>query len=185
MSEWMIARSYAQGFFAYTCVHGVQEKWNRMLQDMVSWMTCTEFQKTMKNPVISMADKMSIIEPCAEKCGWELTQSMQQALWMLVQQKRLDVLMQISQIFQQCMSAQDKKVDAVLYCAHKLDKGALGHIEKWLAKHQEGRISITTVQDRSLIGGFKLCFNGCVWDTSIRSGLKRLAVDLQATTTMF
>ena len=185
MSEWMVARSYAEGFFQSALAEKDETAWVNLLQSAESWLSCKEFELSMKNPLLTMVDKMTIVADCARESGVSFTPLMAQALGLLIESRRLGELPKVSVLLAQYVEIHQGKTTAQLTVAYQPSDEVMKAIKKWLKSRSDGPVTLTTIEDKSLIGGFKLCFNDHVWDTSIRAGINRLSVDLQAMNTLF
>ena len=182
MSEWLVARAYAEGFYQYAKTVSALTEWQGFLRNMALFMTDDSFSQAIKDPLLHQEDKLSLVHACA---GKSVTKEMDQAVALLIDTKRLDYLSAISQVFDRCMARESKQVTAQLAYVHKPSEAVVTAIHQWLLKKTKRDVHIDMVEDKSLIGGFKVSYDDFVWDESVRSSVKRFAVDLKTMTTMF
>ena len=94
--------------------------------------------------------------------------------------KRLGLLKEVQQLFEDFKSQQEKFADITVSTAFELDSAVEKALADKLSKTLESEVSLSAVVDKSLIGGVVIRAGDTVIDGSVRGRLAKLAETIGA-----
>jgi F-type H+-transporting ATPase subunit delta len=171
-----IARPYAQAAFDYAVETKTITQWQEMLA-FAAEVSKNETVKTLLTGSLA-ADKLA--EIFNGVCGEQLDQHGQNFMNVLAENKRLQVLPDISSMFYQLKADFDKEIDVDITSAVKLNKKQQTSIGKSLEKRLARKVKLNCSVDPELVAGVIIKAGDTVIDGSLRSKLNRLSDALQA-----
>ena len=177
MSEWTsIARPYAKAAFDYAVENKNIAQWQEML------VFAAEISKN--DTVKSLLTGSLAVERLAEifngVCGEQLDQQGQNLINVLAENRRLQALPDISNLFNQFKSDFEKEIDVDITSAVKLNKKQQTDISKSLERRLARKVKLNCSVDPELIAGVLIRAGDTVIDGSLRNKLNRLSDALQA-----
>jgi F-type H+-transporting ATPase subunit delta len=177
MSEWTtIARPYAKAAFDYAVENQTVTQW----QEMLAFAAQVSTNDTIESLLSGALAANKLAEIFNGVCGEQLDQQGQNLIKVLAENRRLQVLPDISAMFNQLKSDFDKEIDVDVTSAVKLDKQQQTSLSKALETRLARKVKLNCSVDPELIAGVLIKAGDTVIDGSLRSKLNRLSDALQA-----
>ena len=98
----------------------------------------------------------------------------------VIENGRLAALPEIAHQFRELRNAQSGASDAVVYSAFPISAEQLAHLTGTLEKRFGRKLTLTVLEDPSLIGGIRVAVGDEVLDTSVKARLEQMKVALTA-----
>ncbi|MDP5031160.1 MAG: F0F1 ATP synthase subunit delta [Paraglaciecola sp.] len=171
-----IARPYAQAAFEYAVEHKAVSHW----QDMLMFASEVAKDESIKGLLTGAVAAQKLAEIFNGVCGEQLDKQGQNLIQVLAENRRLDALPEIFELFNQLKADLDKEIDVELVSATKLLKAQQTSIGNALEKRLARKVKLNCSVDPTLIAGAIIKAGDTVIDGSLRSKLNRLADALQA-----
>lgn len=167
-----IARPYAQGIFATAKAGGTFQQWSDMLA-----VAAEAAQVDALAPLLSTAlvDRTELAELFLEICGDKLDDQGKNLVRLLAANRRLGVLPQIREQFEQLRAEAEGTITATLIAAQEVDEATQDQVATALGQRLNRKVALSTETDASLIGGAVIRAGDLVIDGSARGRLERLA----------
>jgi F-type H+-transporting ATPase subunit delta len=171
-----IARPYAQAAFDYAVENNAIAEW----QDMLLFAAEVANNETIKELISGSVAAEKLAEIFNGVCGEQLNQQGQNLIKVLAENKRLQVIPDISVLFTEMKAAYEKEIDVDVTSAVDLDEKQQADISASLEKRLARKVKLNCSVDPELIGGVLIKAGDTVIDGSLRSKLNRLVDALQA-----
>jgi F-type H+-transporting ATPase subunit delta len=171
-----IARPYAQAAFDYAVENETIAEW----QDMLFFAAQVAENDTVKTLLTGSISAEHLAEIFNGVCGEQLDLHGQNFIKVLAENRRLQVLPDISALFYQLKADLDKEIDVDITSATKLNKKQQTELTGSLEKRLGRKVKLNCSVDPELIAGVLIKAGDTVIDGSLRSKLNRLADALQA-----
>lgn len=173
----VLAQRYAK---ALADVALEQKAADRMRKELSSFLDLvgesTDLRNFLASPAIPRAAKQAVIEKLVTRLG--ASRALRNLLFLLVENRRTLLLLQIQQAFEQELLARMGVVEAHVVSARELSGPERAELvqalERVTGKHVEAKYG----EDPSLIGGVIVWVGSTVYDGSVRKQLDRLRVKL-------
>jgi F-type H+-transporting ATPase subunit delta len=170
-----IARPYAEAVFAHAVEKGNLELWHEMLTFLSSVIEDEEVARIVSNPLV---DQQALNDLLLEISGGRINEEGVNLIRLLVQNRRLQVLSEINQIFDELKAEKEKVISVHVTSAYVL-KPAQEKLIAEALKAKLGRdVTITSEKNTDLIGGVHIRAGDMVIDGSVRGQLQQLANEL-------
>lgn len=170
-----LARPYAKAAFEFALAANDLEGWAKMLSGVAAIAQEKKVSDLLSSPALTNAKQADML---ISLCGDELSETGSNFLKILSENKRLQLLSQISDLFAAMKAAQEQRVDVEVQTAFEIDTQTLDNLISALGKSLNRRVQLQTVVDKSLIGGVVIRAGDTVIDSSIRGKLAKLAEKL-------
>jgi len=170
-----IARPYAEAVFKLAEQSTTLAQWSQMLATMAQVAGHPEMRTLIGDPKLGDAQRASIF---LSLCGDGLTQEARNFAQLLLDNGRLALLPEISQLFEQHKNEREGVVDADISTAFELDQGQLQSLVADLERRFKRRVNPHVRVDQTLIGGVKIVVGDTVIDGSVRGKLAGLSAAL-------
>ena len=132
-------------------------------------------QAAIGNPKVSASDvERLLLSIVADRIGAEG----QNLIKLLAHNRRLSVLPEIRDLFEQLKLENDGMLEARISSAFPLDESQRSGVVDLLSSRFKRKINATVTVDPELIGGIKVEVGDKVWDASVRGRLQTMAVTL-------
>ena len=131
----------------------------------------------MSSPSSTAAQQAAAV---IEICGDELGATGQNFVAILSENRRLQLLPQISHQFEIMKANREKAVDVDLVAAHEIDAEQQQKLSDALSAKLERKVNMQVSLDKSLLGGAVIRAGDTVIDGSIRGRLTKLAESLNS-----
>lgn len=171
-----LARPYAEAAFQLARDASTLPAWSGLLNRMASIAVSPEMQSCIGDPRLS-AEQLSKL--CVDVTGGALTADQQNFVRVLADNERLDVLPEISELFNQLKDAHEGTRQAEVESAFPLDETALRSLVTDLEQKFRCRIQATLRVVPELIGGVRIAMGDDVIDASVRGKLAAMVTALK------
>ena len=172
-----IGRPYAEAVFKSAQAKKTIAAWSEMLKYAAAVSSEEHVSALISNPSVSAKQVADIF---LEICKNKLNEEGRNLIMLMAENGRLDVLPQVSELFEQLKSQYDGVLDANIVSAFALNGGQLRQLIVMLEKRFKHEINATVSVDPELIGGVKVEIGDEVLDTSVRGKLEAMAVALKS-----
>ena len=167
-----IARPYAKAIFDLAQGESKLGEWSETLQLLSVVAADADFSAIAGNASIAN-DK--VVELMVSITGDKLVAGSEGLIKLLVENKRLDVLSEIAEMFEGLRAEAEKTIDAEVVSAFEVDTAAQDKIKAALKSRLGREVTLTCKIDKSLIGGAIVRAGDLVIDGSAAAQLKSLA----------
>jgi F-type H+-transporting ATPase subunit delta len=170
-----LARPYAEAVFKTALENKSVSEWSEMLAFLSVVMQDKEMTAVAVNPKVS---EQQLTQLLLDICQDQLSNEGVNFLKLLVQNDRLILAPQISELYESFKAEHEGYVDVEVISAYALSKDEQKKFATTLEKQLDKKVHITTSIDKSLIGGFLAKAGDKVIDGSIKGRLQQLAKKL-------
>ena len=172
-----VARPYADAVYKLAVASNSLSQWSKMLQLAAAIAEDERVKLLIGNPVISAKQLGEIfLEIGRSKFNTEASN----LVMLLAENKRVLVLPQISQLFEQLKAQHEGVLEAKIISAFAMEnkqiKKLIDDLEQKFKRKIEAQISV----DPELIGGIKVEIGDEILDASVRGKLEAMAVALKS-----
>lgn len=170
-----IARPYAEAVFQLAKEQNALPRWSGMLQLAAAVATSPDIQALIGNPRITPKQLGDLFLGI---CGDRLDGAARNFVLVLIENRRLALLPEIGELFEQLRAAHEGEVEATITTAFPLTDAQVQEIAGRLQAKYRRRILPRVVVQPELIGGVKLQVGDEVTDGSLRGRLDAMAQTL-------
>ncbi|MDI6748262.1 MAG: F0F1 ATP synthase subunit delta [Rhodocyclaceae bacterium] len=170
-----VARPYAEAAFELARAAGALPAWQTALERMAAAAADEQMRECVADPRVSSD---AITELFLGVTG-ELTAEQRNFASVLVENRRIGVLPEISNLFGELKNALEGTHDAVVSSAFPLDATQLSKLVADLEEKLGYKIEATVELAPELIGGVRIALGDQVIDASVRGKLNAMAVSLK------
>ena len=167
-----IARPYAQAAFSMAESQGNLKKWSDMLQLIAALASDDAMQVLIDNPSI---DNDKLAELIIDICGDGLDQYGQNFVRVLTNNKRLDVISEIAELYEVKRAEAERTIVAEVTSAIPMTEAQQAQLVAALKKRLGREVTLVTKTDETILGGAIVRAGDLVIDASVTSQLERLA----------
>ena len=171
-----IARPYAQAVFRLARENKALAAWSNRLQRLVAIAQDPQMTKVVGNPKFSAGQVADLFVSLS---GEPDSQELASFVGVLAENERLDVLMQIQEIYEQLKGEDEGVKDALVTSAYPLDDVQLKNLMSQLETHFGSKLQPRVELDVALIGGVKVAVGDQILDASVRGKLDAMATALK------
>lgn len=164
-----LARPYARAAFDLANEAGDLDAWSSALLASSAIAADAGVQEALQHPNLGAAQAVALVEPPSDA-----SQAYKTFLHALAESRRLSVLPQVQQQFEDLRAEAEKRRQVTITSAAQIDAEAMKKIKAALAKRFGTSIDITEVIDPSLIGGAIIDAGDAVFDGSVQARLHSL-----------
>ncbi len=172
-----LARPYAKAAFQVALADVALEDWSRMLSIAAGIVANETVASVMSSPALTSEQTANSF---IEVCGGELHEKGQKLIRLLSENKRLVLLPEVSELFENLKANQEKSVDVAITTAFKISSEVSAKLAQALKKRLERDINLATNVDQSLLGGAVIRAGDTVIDSSVRGKLNKLAESMNS-----
>jgi F-type H+-transporting ATPase subunit delta len=167
-----LARPYAKAAFEYAMAGNALDSWSAMLALAASVSQQEKVARLLASPEASASQLAGTFTAV---CGDALDQKAVNFITELAYNKRLSLLPQISEQFEDFKAQQQQLVDVAVTSAFELDQRQLDTLAQKLKASLKQDVQMHTEVDKSLLGGVFIRAGDLVIDGSVRGKLAKLA----------
>ncbi|MFB0934535.1 MAG: F0F1 ATP synthase subunit delta [Propionivibrio sp.] len=171
-----IARPYAQAIFRLARESRHLAEWSERLQRLAMIARDPEMAAFVRNPKFSSRQVSELFLSIAGESGNKETVSF---VTLLAENERLEILGEISEIFEQLKSDDEGVKVALITSAFPLEDSQLTLLMSQLEEHFGSRLQSQVEVDPSLIGGVRVAVGDQILDASVRGKLDAMAAALK------
>ncbi|MCO6428265.1 F0F1 ATP synthase subunit delta [Nitrosomonas communis] len=175
--EITIARPYAEAVFRLAKERNTLSAWSDMLKVISETISVGQIQALVSNPGVS-ADKLS--EIILEICGDKLNSEGKNLVALLIENDRIEVLPQLSDLYEQLKAQYEGILEANITSAYEISDKQLEKLVSVLENKFKCKIKTKVNIDPELIGGVKVVIGDEVIDSSVRGKLETMSVALKS-----
>jgi F-type H+-transporting ATPase subunit delta len=170
-----VARPYAEAAFAMAKSGAALAVWDSALARMATVSADAQMQECIDDPRIP---PKTLGDLFLGVCG-ELTEEQKSFANLLVENRRLKVLPEISELFEQLKNAEEDTREAIVSTAFPLNDAQVNNLVADLERKFGCKIKATIEIAPELIGGVRIALGDQVIDASVRGKLAAMAVTLK------
>ena len=172
-----LARPYAKAVFELAREQSQLGNWSEILSLLAVVAQDERVQALLSHPSITAdAKAQAIIEVSGEKLG----EAGKNFVRLLAENKRLSLLPEISELYENLKAQQEATVDVVVETAFELSAEQTDRLIKSLQAKLQRSVNLETVTNKALLGGVVIRAEDLVIDASVRGRLAKLAEAIQA-----
>jgi F-type H+-transporting ATPase subunit delta len=172
-----IARPYAEAVFKLAKTSGSLPAWSEMLQLLAAIAMDEQIKVLIGNPKVP---PKRLGELLLGICGDKLTDEGRNFVLLLAENGRIEVLPEVSEMFEQLKTRHDGVLDAKVTSAFAMSDAQLKDLVTDLEARFKRKIEAKVSIDPELIGGVKVEVGDEVLDASVRAKLEAMAVALKS-----
>jgi F-type H+-transporting ATPase subunit delta len=172
-----IARPYAEAVFKLAKTSGSLPVWSEMLQLLAAIAMDEQIKVLIGNPKVP---PKRLGELLLGICGDKLTDEGRNFVLLLAENGRIEVLPEVSEMFEQLKTRHDGVLDAKVTSAFAMSDAQLKDLVTDLEARFKRKIEAKVSIDPELIGGVKVEVGDEVLDASVRAKLEAMAVALKS-----
>ncbi len=167
-----IARPYAKAAFEFADQASELSKWSEMLALASAVAQQDSMKLVLASPATTAEQKAKTF---LDVCGDELNDSAANLISNLAGNQRLQVLPEVQELFELHKAQREKSVDVEVTTAFELSGEIQDKLAKALTAKLDREVSVSTLVDKSLLGGALVRAGDTVIDGSVRGRLTKLA----------
>ena len=171
-----VARPYAQAVFELAQEQGALAAWGDMLAATAVVSDAPEMQELLGSPGIT---RRALADLFGEVCGDALDAQGRSFVGVLADNRRLELLPEISRQFAELRAEAERTVEAVVESAFELSEAQQAKLAAALTRHLGREVRLTCKVDKTLLGGAVIHAGDMVIDGSALGRLGRLAGQLE------
>jgi F-type H+-transporting ATPase subunit delta len=172
-----IARPYAEAVFKLAKTNNTLPVWSDMLQLTASIANDERIRALIGDPKIT-SKRMN--ELLLSICGDKLNNEGRNFVLLLVENNRVEMLPQVSELFEQLKAQHEGVLEANITSAFDMSEAQLKDLVKSLETKFKRKIEAKVSVNSELIGGVKVEIGDEVLDASVRGKLEAMAVALKS-----
>ncbi len=169
-----IARPYADAAFKLAKESGAQSIWSQRLQRLALIAQDGDMTQVMGNPRLSVEQVAELFIALSDDKDPILANYVRT----LAENRRLNLLPEISRLFELARSQEEGVQEAVVYSAFPIDDAQVAALLQQLEPRFGTRLTARVEIDASLIGGVRVTVGDQMLDASVRGKLDAMAVAL-------
>jgi len=167
-----LARPYAKAAFEYARTGKSLDAWSSSLAVVAGVIQQPVVEENLDSPTKTSEQKAALV---IELCGEEIDAKVKNFVAVMADNKRLGLLVEVQQLFEDFKSQQEKFSDIKVSSAFKLDSAVEKILADKLRKALDSEVALSTSIDKSLIGGVVIRAGDMVIDGSVRGRLAKLS----------
>lgn len=171
-----LARPYAEAAFQLAKNANALSAWSVSLEQLALVTSSAEMVESIGNPRMT-PDQLTAL--CLDVLGGAMPVDQRNFVGVLVENHRLGVVPEISDLFDQLKHAHEGIKDAEITSAFALDDATLKTLVADIARKFGCQVQATVKVDASLIGGVRIAIGDEVIDASVRGKLAAMATELK------
>ena len=172
-----LARPYAKAAFEFAADAGDLQGWSTSLATAGAVAQQPAVVKLLSSPSSTAAQQAAAV---IEICGDALSATGQNFIAILPENRRLQLLPQISHQFDIMKANREKAVEVDVVAAHEMGADQQQQLSDALSAKLERKVNMQVSLDKSLLGGAVIRAGDTVIDGSIRGRLTKLAESLNS-----
>lgn len=172
-----VARPYAEAVFKIAIAEKSLTQWSKILKLAAEISENERIKLLIGNPLVSVKELSDLI---LEIGGRKFTQEARNLITLMIENKRVLVLPQVSQLFEQLKAQYEGALEAQVTSAFELESDQLNKLIFELEQKFKRKIDAKVTVDSDLIGGIKVEIGDEVLDASVRGKLEAMAIALKS-----
>jgi len=172
-----LARPYGKAAFQCALDDENLDDWSRMLGVAAAVASEERVKLLLESPSLTAEQ---VAESFIELFGDELSDKGRNFLHLLAANRRLTLLNEIQDIFENLKAQQQKTLDVFVTTAYEMNEDTRDKLASALKKRLQREVRLATSADRDLIGGAVVRAGDMVIDSSVRAKLNKLAESMNS-----
>lgn len=172
-----VARPYAEAVYKHAVTSESLEQWSKILRLAASVVEHDDMRPLIGNPVISAKQLGEIF---IEIGKGKFNSEARNLVMLLAENKRIFILPQISQLFEQLKGHHEGVLEAKIVSAFAMESKQLKKLVDDLEQKFKRKIDAQVSVDPELIGGVKVEIGDEILDASVRGKLEAMAIALKS-----
>ena len=173
-----VAKRYASALFDLSLDNGELEQVTADLDAVRETIEVSEdFKRFLSSPIFSSEEQAKAIAKVSETIG--LSKTVSNFLGVVALNNRLFCLGWMIKAYHEMLSSHNNEVTAEVLSATELSSKQLGELQKVLTDSMGSKITIEEKVDPHLIGGMIVRVGSRMVDSSVRTKLERLKLDMK------
>ncbi len=172
-----VARPYAEAVFKLAIAEKSLTQWSKILKLAAEISENERIKLLIGNPLVSVRQLSDLI---LEIGGRKFTQEARNLITLMIENKRVLVLPQVSQLFEQLKAQHEGALEAQVTSAFELESDQLSKLISELEQKFKRKIDAKVTVNSDLIGGIKVEIGDEVLDASVRGKLEAMAIALKS-----
>lgn len=172
-----VARPYAEAVFRLALESKDLSQWSKILQIAAEIAQDDQIKLLIGNPLVSA---MQLSELILEIGGKKFTQEARNFIKLMVENKRVHVMPQVMELFEQLKAQHEGVLEAKIITAFKLESGQLDKLVTDLEKKFNRKVEAQVSVDPEIIGGVKVEIGDEIFDASVRGKLEAMTIALKS-----
>lgn len=172
-----LARPYAKAAFEFARAEKDLQGWSDALSQAAAVSQHKSVVALLDAPNLTAVDKG---KKFCEVCGDTLNGKQGNFIAVLSDNNRIDLLPQVSELFEQFKANQEKTVDVDIQTAFEISGDLEQKLASTLKEKLDRDVALTTTVDKSLIGGALIRAGDTVIDGSAKGRLAKLSEAMNA-----
>jgi len=172
-----IARPYAEAVFKLAKGSDSLLSWSEMLRVLSAITQESQVRELINNPQISSQKLREIILGISGKKVNELGERF---ITLLIENQRLEVLPQISELFEQLKAQHESVLEAEIVSAFPLESNQKEKLVSILESKFKRKVKVGVSVNNELIGGVRIKIGDQVIDSSVHGKLEAMATALKS-----
>lgn len=172
-----IARPYAEAVYKLAVEKQTLPMWSDTLKYLAIIANDEQVRAVNANPSVSVKQISDLFLNVYQS---ELTDESRNFIFLMIENGRVDVLPQVSELFEQLKARHDGVLEAKIVSAFAMNDGQLTELIASLEKKFKRKIEAKVSVDPELIGGIVVEIGDEVLDSSVRGKLEAMAIALKS-----
>ncbi|MDG4811558.1 F0F1 ATP synthase subunit delta [Hydrogenovibrio sp. 3SP14C1] len=166
-----IARPYAEAAFEVAKDEGKLVEWSEQLANLSTIVSDEAMVAYMASTSVTPEDVLKLLVDVMDS---NLNSEVKNLLTVMAENKRLDALSEVAEVFEELKATEDKRVRATVISARKATVEQKKKLSAALNAKFDAEVEITYEEDPSLISGIKIKVGDWAIDGSALSQLNKL-----------
>ncbi|MDV6340374.1 MAG: F0F1 ATP synthase subunit delta [Nitrosomonadaceae bacterium] len=172
-----VARPYAEAVYKHAVANDSLSQWSKILQLAGMIAEDNDMRSLIGNPIISAKQLGEIFLEIGKS---KFNSEARNLVMLLAENKRISILPQISQLFEQLKAQHEGVLEAKIASAFALEGKQLKKLVDDLEQKFKRKIEAQVSVDPELIGGIKVEIGDEILDASVRGKLEAMAIALKS-----
>jgi len=171
-----VARPYAVAAWRHAEAEGKADLWAEMLSFMANIIRDETMSRIVTDPRV---DEARLSQLMLDICGGRISEAAESFVKLLVDNGKLSLMPEVSEVFAALKSEAGGAVDAKLLTAYPVNAKFEQAIAAAMQKKLDREVNFTTEEDKSLLGGVVIRVGDMVIDASVKGQIESLANELR------
>ena len=167
-----LARPYAKAVFAEASEKSALDAWSDDLATLSAFAADADLAKVLVHPSLTSEQQAQAL---IDVCGDKLNEAAKNLVAVLAENKRLALLPEIAELYEELKAKLQNAVDVVVTSAYELSDAQAEKLAAALKAKLQCDVRVTSEVDESLIGGAIIRAGDLVIDGSLTGKLSKLA----------
>ena len=167
-----LARPYAKAVFAEASEKNALDAWSDDLSVLAAFAVDADMAKLIKHPALTSTQQADAL---IDVCGDKLNEAAKNLVAVLAENKRLALLPEIAELYEELKAQLQNTVDVVVTSAFALSDAQADKLATALKARLQCDVRLTSEVDESLVGGAIIRAGDLVIDGSVTGKLSKLA----------